>query len=235
MIRLRDLLLEESKASQAAKSQGLSYMGFGRWGKDGVVTHTTDNDRLLPVAKKDARPITRPQPPASQAGTAGVPVKQSPTKDNPSFDELRREARKHQFVAMTQQPLNAVRSVSPVGDVNTIGKPGGFWFGVGAEWVDWTESEMPQWKGDNLYAVEVDEKQCVVIENERDLRMFHNEFRTPNGMINWEKVARQYKGIIMKSYIPSARMQYPWYYTWDIASGCVWDTSAIKQVEQVPV
>ena len=40
---------EESKAAQDAKSQGLDYIGFGRYGKDGKMTHKSERGRLVPV------------------------------------------------------------------------------------------------------------------------------------------------------------------------------------------
>jgi hypothetical protein len=38
----------ESQASDDAKRQGLEYMQFGRWGKDGKVTHVTQGNKLVP-------------------------------------------------------------------------------------------------------------------------------------------------------------------------------------------
>ncbi len=38
---------ETSQAAKDAKSQGLTNMGFGRWGKDGHVTHKSDNGKLV--------------------------------------------------------------------------------------------------------------------------------------------------------------------------------------------
>jgi hypothetical protein len=43
----------ESKASDDAKRQGLEYMSFGRWGKDGKITHTTQGGKLVPLASMD--------------------------------------------------------------------------------------------------------------------------------------------------------------------------------------
>lgn len=37
---------EESQAAKDAKAQGLTNMGFGRWGKDGQVTHISNNGKL---------------------------------------------------------------------------------------------------------------------------------------------------------------------------------------------
>jgi hypothetical protein len=245
MIRLRDLLTEtkildeytEEEKQQLGIPRSAVARG-GRWYEGDVYIGKVVDGRFVRVKTADQREKSDSPPPMAtdtNPANSEVPVKQAATKDNPSFDELRSAAQKHQFTIMTKQPLRAIKSTNPVGRANSVGKPNGFWFGVGSEWIDWTEEEMPQWKGDNLYAIEVDEKQCVVIENERDLRMFHNQYRTPDGMINWEKVAREYRGIIIKNYIPEARMKYPWFYTWDVASGCVWDASAVKQVNQVSI
>jgi hypothetical protein len=45
----------ESQASDAAKQQGLEYMSFGRWGKNGKVTHTTQGGKLVPIKTMDPR------------------------------------------------------------------------------------------------------------------------------------------------------------------------------------
>lgn len=46
---IREELQHESQASDDAKRQGLEYKGFGRWGKDGKITHTTQSGKLVPV------------------------------------------------------------------------------------------------------------------------------------------------------------------------------------------
>jgi hypothetical protein len=52
-------LQTESKVSDEAKRQGLEYFGFGRYGKNGKVTHQADNDRLVPLERK-AQPKLNP-------------------------------------------------------------------------------------------------------------------------------------------------------------------------------
>lgn len=52
---IKEELEFESKASDDAKRQGLEYMGFGRYGKDGVVTHTSKGGTLTPVAKSQPK------------------------------------------------------------------------------------------------------------------------------------------------------------------------------------
>ncbi len=48
MMRLREIL-NESPTSDQAKALGLSYFGFGKYGKDGVLTHVVRFGRLVPV------------------------------------------------------------------------------------------------------------------------------------------------------------------------------------------
>jgi hypothetical protein len=46
---IQEILDEESETAKKAKAMGLTYMKFGRWGKDGKVTHTTQNGVLTPA------------------------------------------------------------------------------------------------------------------------------------------------------------------------------------------
>ena len=64
--------LEESKASDKAKAMGLNYMKFGRYGKDGKVTHKTSGDNLVKVGKNDEptddKPAKKPDEPKKDTG-----------------------------------------------------------------------------------------------------------------------------------------------------------------------
>ena len=69
MIKL-SYLLDESNASDQAARLGLTYMSFGRWGKDGKVTHTSKNGELIPINNKplaslDYKPSQKDEPLAS--------------------------------------------------------------------------------------------------------------------------------------------------------------------------
>lgn len=44
--------------------------------------------------------------------------------------------------------------------------------------------------------------------------------------IDWQIVARRYSGIIIAPYSFEHRWTLMWYYTWDCASGCLWDADA---------
>ena len=64
--------LEESKASDKAKAMVLDYMKFGRYGKDGKVTHKTSGDNLVKVGKNDEptddKPVKKPDEPKKDTG-----------------------------------------------------------------------------------------------------------------------------------------------------------------------
>jgi hypothetical protein len=265
VISLLDIINEEGNAAHQADMLGLDYMQFGRYGKNGKVTHNTDNDRLVPVRNTDSPPkdigtipkrrAKRPNPrtarqksnpiskdfekSAKQMRDATVPVQSKPTKEDPSFDELHSAAKQHKFTVMSEKKLAGVRNVPDQLD-GPEWKPKGFWFASDSEWVDWVENEAPHWKGDNLYTVEVDESKCLVLNDIDDLYRFSNKYGVQGSvgtMINWNKVANDYSGVIIPNYIHEARMnsRTDWYYTWDVGSGCVWDNSAIKNVEQLSI
>lgn len=49
--------------------------------------------------------------------------------------------------------------------------------------------------------------------------------------VRWKEIAKQYDAIIIAPYIYQRRLAGPmWYYTWDVASGCVWNAGAIESL-----
>jgi len=101
---VREMVDEESKVAKQAKAQGLEYLGFGRWGKDGKMTHTTTNGKLIPYSKagmekgtgmhfgrgKKADQMYTPSTnlPAATMTQPGV-LKRSPERPKPSPDDQR--------------------------------------------------------------------------------------------------------------------------------------------------
>lgn len=70
----------ESQASDQAEKMHLDYMKFGRWGKNGVVTHKTDDNGKLVAVKKSEVPAGKPASakgatvPASKTVPSGKPI-----------------------------------------------------------------------------------------------------------------------------------------------------------------
>lgn len=67
----------ESGASQEAQQLGLQYFGFGRYGKDGKVTHHSLNDKLVPITK-----VKAPEPTIPTSGSSSM------KKVNEDFEQL---------------------------------------------------------------------------------------------------------------------------------------------------
>src|SRR5210317_112933 len=63
--------LNESEASDKAKAMGLTYMSFGRYGKDGKVTHKSVGGNLTALSKKDQEKDTDVKPTKPKTKTTG--------------------------------------------------------------------------------------------------------------------------------------------------------------------
>jgi hypothetical protein len=60
-------------------------------------------------------------------------------------------------------------------------------------------------------------------------RSFFNDIQKAfSSYILWDEVAEKYSGIIIAPYSRSRSQAYLWYWGWNCAAGCVWDTSVIR-------
>jgi len=138
--------------------------------------------------------------------------------------------------------INAFNGFNVASNVGNIShKPKGLWYSCNEEWKEWCRWDAPHWyEAYNFkYDIEVDLSKMLVIRNEQDFRNFEQNYaadinpRRPGRIkaINWEAVSEDYSGIEICPYLGQFRMSNSkWYYTWDIASGCVWDSSAFIAV-----
>ena len=126
-------------------------------------------------------------------------------------------------------------------DQEVRAKPKGLWYGVGTSWIDWVRSEMPEWEVDNVFKIDIDESKVKIIRNIEELIEFDEEygleFEKYVGLgwrnIDWAKVANDWGGIEISPYIYEARMDFNWYYGWDVASGCIWSDGIITKIEKI--
>ena len=77
--------------------------------------------------------------------------------------------------------------------------------------------------------------EILFITNNDDFKKFEKMYSvTTNNYgdikIDWPKVASHYDGIEICPYLYDMRMDSDWYYGWDVASGCVWSASGIKEL-----
>lgn len=124
-------------------------------------------------------------------------------------------------------------------------KPSGVWYGCGLSWLDWVSSEMPDWLHQYLYKITFSSKNMLKMSTAKALDDFSEDYgelsksrvgdKAYYNSIHWEDVAEDYSGIEICPYIQSRRWDGPagWYGGWDVASGCIWDTSIITKVEEI--
>jgi hypothetical protein len=124
-------------------------------------------------------------------------------------------------------------------------KPNGLWYGIGPSWIEWCLSET-EWVHPFVHEVIVNENRILKIDNIEDFEKFESEYQTPNAFlegfpiprssrlsfyINYPKLAEKYDGIEISPYLHEKRLDSVWYYGWDCASGCIWNTNAIKELK----
>jgi len=127
-------------------------------------------------------------------------------------------------------------------------KPRGLWLSD----ADQPEDDWPSWcKAEDFHLDEITHRHEVVLAEGWDilhigtiqqLRDFHAEYSVPiaPGMpidyIDWRRVADDYDGIIITPYQWTVRLDLDlhWYYTWDVASACIWNVEAIESIRYVP-
>ncbi len=121
------------------------------------------------------------------------------------------------------------------------GKPVGFWWGVGTEWMEFCVDDYGTVRP-YIYEVLVDESKLLRITNYEEFDKFSHEYleipeifrRHPIssvsfcGTIGWKDMMKKYGGVEIAPYLYERRLHSRWYYTWDAASGCVWDKNCVE-------
>ena len=140
-----------------------------------------------------------------------------------------------QKVFISKTPYTEFRNVQQKKPPHPMVKPQGLWYGCGDAWVEWVRSEMPDWLEESsyLYEVKTDGK-VLKISDDAGFEELEAGFgiQSPFGrLIDWELIQKEgYGGIEICPYNWQRRMSSNWYYGWDVASGCIWDSSSIQDV-----
>ena len=123
---------------------------------------------------------------------------------------------------------------------SAIGKPRGLWVSDEDDygWSQWCKDEdfkdlSKQYK----YEVKLRERHNILImSKDEELISFTEEYKKKEEApvrllcLDWAEVGKDYGGVIITPYLWNSRMNTDvmWYYGWDCASGCIWDTSNIS-------
>jgi len=148
-----------------------------------------------------------------------------------------------ELLHFSSKPLTHVRDVAQEARDGRSDKPNGLWLSVGTAWPEWCLGES--FACDRLSVI----TRVVLAEDARILWLAssgvldeftkcysldparHAAFYRDRDSIDWSRVADHYDGIVIAPYIYERRHSLPWYYGWDVASGCVWRGRAVASLE----
>lgn len=123
----------------------------------------------------------------------------------------------------------------------TVFKPNGLWLSDESDygWKKWCMSNdwnLPGLKFETRFEL-VHPKDVLIIQGNKDIQEFQAKYKLGPGSkaylddwIRWSEVKKDFAGIIITPYLWEYRLSYGygWYYTWDCASGCIWDLSVVR-------
>lgn len=153
---------------------------------------------------------------------------------------------------ITDEPFESFREVTQ--PVLPSDKPEGLWYSYGDHWFQFILGD-----GETLgvkryvYKINIDTKFVLRLRGAKAIDGFTEEYGPggshvdPNdgaamlrwlarlNWINWTRLSKNYAGIEIAPYCWARRltMHTQWYYSWDVASGVVWDKKAVKKVTLV--
>lgn len=154
------------------------------------------------------------------------------------------ELRKLRLVHYSAQPLTALKPVKAAAQSHGM-KPRGLWLSVENDpetsWRGWCEAEsfapdrlavvtpfsIAQWA--NILHL------CGAADIDAFTAAHRVDERWPRTRsVDWPEVARRYDGIVIAPYVWERRLDGDagWYYGWDCASGCVWNTDILLSQEE---
>jgi hypothetical protein len=140
------------------------------------------------------------------------------------------------FRHYSHKKLEKVLSSKEVGHPQGCTKPIGFWISIGSAWNKWCKSEDWGSKGKKfIYRVKISRKAKIAwLKTTQDLIDFKRKYQDTTvcyGAIDWEKVYKDYQGIVIlnpKSFSWAYYEDTTWCYSWDVPSGCIFDSSVVK-------
>ena len=144
-------------------------------------------------------------------------------------------------VFVSDKPYTSFRNVRQETPAHSMIKPKGLWYSCGDSWAEFSKQTWDQVRGNHLYGLELGDS-VLQISTEEELDQFIDRFLTPGQfgkVLDWKKVQDEgYAGVEICPYNWEARQRalngdprFEWYYTWDVASGCIWDSKGVKSVK----
>jgi hypothetical protein len=147
------------------------------------------------------------------------------------------------FIRHSNEPMSGVTPRVQDGLDDGWSKPVGLWFSVAMEdgndpWLDYCK--MRRWpvapyrteifiNDDSILHV----GDAAGIDNLTSKYGFvplsvHTRKPSRRSGIHWDILAQKYDGIVIAPACGERRQEELWYYTWDVASGCIWNADGIR-------
>lgn len=124
-------------------------------------------------------------------------------------------------------------AVEPRADQVPGRKPRGFWVSVEGEddWPSWCRAESCFLERLTYVSeIELHKDARILTGHPEMIQHRYGMGRSQHDWIDWAWVAKEYDGVIIAPYCWDSRMEVPFYYGWDCASGCIWNPSAIDAI-----
>lgn len=144
------------------------------------------------------------------------------------------------LIHYSEKSLASVYSVAQ-DDCHSNFKPSGLWVSVegDADWPSWCRDENFH-LGRLTHQTEIilaPTANILRISDAAGLDEFTKEFAYSSYGVNWPAVAEKWQGIIIAPYCYERRLagHATWYYTWDCASGCIWDAAAVAELRPAAI
>jgi len=156
------------------------------------------------------------------------------------------------LIHYSDKPLHRVHSIDQSGEAYRYhrgSKPIGLWVSVEGEddWRSWCEAESFRDIA-RQHATEVvlhPRHRVLILPTATAMTLFQHQYGYEDNMlgvwrnarIDWGRVASDHQGIIIAPYQWSHRLEEPcsgWYYSWDCASGCIWNAEAVAELRSIP-
>lgn len=113
-------------------------------------------------------------------------------------------------------------------------KPNGLWYAFGSEWIDFHPQALKSEKL-SIFELEIDRTRFLHLVDKKIIKLIDSTYRTSNNSdLDWRRIAQIYDGIEVSPFINDDDMP-SWYKTFDIRSGCVWNSKTLKRMERVHV
>lgn len=139
-------------------------------------------------------------------------------------------------IVTTIEPLALRREVVPQRLDWWPHKPRGLWYACGRGWMTWAVNANWNAAFNFVYRLRINDACLLRVTSLDEFEAFEDVYATVKvrDMLfpDWRQIAAE--GFVGFEICPFWKARYiTWYYTWDVASGCIWDTRAICDVERM--